>query len=386
VYAAWLGFGVQTMGDYPVDYAPAMNALLAGRIGVFFAHLPTNGAGGSLLLRAPAALMGKVLIGTQLAVFRFGALSCLLAVAWLGLVLARRLRLSGAGALAGACVVTLCVLSAAVLDAIRFGHPEEPLGAALCVGAVLLARGRRSGWAGMLLGLAVINKPWGVLAAPPVLLAARERRLVLAAAASAIAASWTAAAYALDPAHFGRIVLGASTSVVAHPVDLWWPLARLHTAPGVQSAYFPPHLVSAHARELAVALSVPPSLVLLARSRSRRSAADCLALLAFVFLVRCLLDPSNHVYYQVPFVVALTAWEAWLGRPPLLALLAVAGFWLIFHPISGTGSLTAQFVAYLAVTVPLAFVLGRAVIGAGGIFPGRDRHRGRQLLPRGVTT
>jgi Glycosyltransferase family 87 len=380
VYASWLGFGVQTTGDYRVDYAPAMNALLAGHVGSFFTHLPTNGAGGSVLLRAPAALLGKLVVGTQLAIFRFGALECMLLVGGLGLLLARRVR-TPMGRVA---VISGCVLSPMLLDAIRFGHPEEPLGAALCVGAVLLAGGGRSGWAGALLGLAVINKPWGVLAVGPVLLAARERRDVLAGAAGAIAVLWTAAAYALDPSHFGRIVLGASTSVVAHPVDLWWPLAHLHTAPGVEPAYFPPHPVSAHARELVVALAVPLSFALL--RRTRRSSADCLALLALLFLLRCMLDPSNHVYYQVPLLIALVAWEAWLRRPPLLALLATGGFWLVFHPISGTGSLTAQFVAYLLVSVPLLLTLGRAIRGPGGIVSRRDRDRSGQLLSHHATT
>src|SRR5437764_1708460 len=98
VFVAWAGFGMQTMGDYPVDYAPAMNALLGGHIGAFFGHLPTNGAGGSVLLRAPAAVVGKSVIGTQLAVFRFGALSCMLVVGGLGLFLARDLRVRDAAA------------------------------------------------------------------------------------------------------------------------------------------------------------------------------------------------------------------------------------------------------------------------------------------------
>jgi hypothetical protein len=91
VWVAWLGFGVQVGGDYPVDYGPAMNSLLAGHVGAFFVHLPTNGAGGSLLLRAPAAFAGKLLIGGPLAIFRFGALSCVLAVGGLGIYLARQL-------------------------------------------------------------------------------------------------------------------------------------------------------------------------------------------------------------------------------------------------------------------------------------------------------
>ena len=69
-------------------------------------------------------------------------------------------------------MVGLLLLAPAMLDAIRFGHPEEALGAVLCIVAVLLAGENRSTAAGLVLGLAIINKPWGVLALPPALLAA----------------------------------------------------------------------------------------------------------------------------------------------------------------------------------------------------------------------
>ena len=374
VYGAWLGFGVQTMGDYPVDYGAAMHALLGGHLGAFFANLPTNGAGGSLLLRAPAAMIGRLLVGGQLAEFRFGALACLLAAGALGMALAARMGRTGAPPIARACVLGLCVLAPVVLDSIRFGHPEEPLGAALCVAAVLLAASSRTGFAGIALGLAMVNKPWGVLAVAPVLLAARERQLRLLLGAAGICLSWTLAAYLGDQAHFGRIVAGASTSVVAHPVDLWWPLAHLHLAPGVEPAYFPPAVLASHARELAVLLALPLSLPLL--RRSQRSTDDCLALVALLFLLRCLLDPSNHVYYQVPFVLALTAWESRTHRYPVASLVATAGFFAIFHTISGTGSLTAQFLGFLVIALPLVAVLLR-----DAIFPRGDRHRGRQPVP-----
>jgi hypothetical protein len=361
VWVAWLGFRTQTTGDYQGDYAPAMNALLAGHVGAFFEHLPTNGAGGSLLLRAPAALAGKLLLGGQLAIFRFGALACMIVVGGLGLVLARGMRAAGSQPVARVAVIGLCLAAPAILDAIFFGHPEEPLGAALCVGAVLLAADGRSTLAGVVLGLAVINKPWGVLAIAPVLLAARGGRVRLAVVAGSIGAAWVASAWLASPAHFGRIVLGASTSVVAHPVDLWWPFAHLHTAAGVTPAYFPPRLISDHARELAVLLSIPLSIPL--ARRPERSVDACLALLALLFLGRCALDPSNHVYYQVPLVIALVAWEARSSGAPVLALLATAAFWLTFHTVSGTGSLNAQYAAYLATVLPLAAVLARPAMG-----------------------
>lgn len=207
----------------------------------------------------------------------------------------------------------------------------------------------------------MINKPWGMLAVAPVLLAARGGRAQICAIAGAIVSTWFGAAYVVSPAQFSRAVHGASTAVVAHPVDLWWPLARLHSAPGVTPAYLVPQPISAHARQLVLLLAAPLSLAL--AHRWTRGPESPLALLALLLLGRCLLDPSNHVYYQVPLVMAITAWEVASGRFPIRSLAATGGFWLVFHTISGTGSLTAQFVAYLAVALPLGATLLRPALG-----------------------
>jgi hypothetical protein len=390
VWVAWLGFRPQVMGDYPKDYAPAMNALLAGHLSAFFAHLPTNGAGGSLLIRAPGALLGKLLFGSQLAIFRFGALLCELVVGGVALMLARDMRAAGRSLAARATLVALFVLTPAVLDAIMFGHPEEAMGASLCIAAVVLAGRGRAALAGVVLGLAIINKPWGVLAVFPVLLAAPDARIKtnvqLILVALAVVAPWIAGAYLASPGHFSRTLFGASTSIVAHPVDLWWPLAHLHVAPGVEPAYFPPHIVSAHARTLAVLLALPLSMPLIVNPR-RRSIDASLALLALLFLLRCLLDPSNHVYYQVPFVLAAGAWEARRRGMPIVALLSLAGFWAVFHTLAGTGSLALQFAGYLAVALPLVALFGGVVFGGRpAIVQADDRHSISRGLSRGLAS
>jgi len=46
------------------------------------------------------------------------------------------------------------------------GHPEDILGAVLCVAAVLLAQRGSVQAAGFMLGLALINKSWAIIAAP----------------------------------------------------------------------------------------------------------------------------------------------------------------------------------------------------------------------------
>jgi hypothetical protein len=365
VYVAWLGFRVQSMGDYPRLFARSMEALLAGHVGVFFHQLPEDGAGGSVLLRAPGALLGKLLVGGRLAEFRFGALGSMLAVGGLGLWLARGMRAKGRPRVGRAAVVGLCVIAPALLDAIFFGHPEEPLGAALCVGAVLIAGSDRPVLAGVVLGLAIINKPWGVFAVPAVLLAAPGGRARIAGAAGMVAALWFAAAYLAAPGHFAHSL--SALSPVAHPEELWWPLAHLSAPPGVTPSYYLPDLVNAHARELAVIVAVGLSLPL--ARRSDRTMEDCLALLALVFLVRCVLDPNDHVYYHVPFLIALVAWEARTRGAPVLALLTTGLLWLVFHTVSGMAGVNVQFAAYAAVTVPLIVVLLRPVLGRAAIGP-----------------
>ena len=278
VWVAWLGFHVQTGGDYPVTFAPPMNALLDGHLGAFFNLLPNDGAGGSVLLRAPGAL-----------------------------------------------------------------------------------------------ALAIIDKPWALLAIAPTLLAAPHRRGRLGALAAAICAAWFGTAYVAAPGPFVHSLGGLS--IVAHPQELWWPVAHLARDPTVTPGYYLPALITDHARELVIALMVPLSIPL-ARRRDR-TASDCLALLALLLLLRSLLDPSNHVYYELPFVLALVAWEASWASAPLLSLLATGVLWLVFGPISWHQSETVQWLAYIAAMVPFIAVLARSA----GIVPSRDCDRRRRGIP-----
>jgi hypothetical protein len=371
VYVACLGFGVQTMGDYGPDFAPAMAALLAGHLHAFFASVPTDGAGGSIVLRAPAGLIAKVFGGGELGVFRAGAFECVLALGALGMVLAAGMRRRGASRLGRTAVVGLVVLAPLITGAVLFGHPEEALGAGLCVSSVLLA-GRRPALAGLLLGLAVVNKPWGALAAVPALLAApREGRVQLGACAAGLAVPWFAASALVAPHAFSR-VLGAVWPV-AHPVDIWWPLAAPTIAPGGMHVWFTPGFLGSHGRQLIVLIPVAATLAL--APFGERTPDRCLALLALAFLLRCLMDPSDHFYYHLPFVVALAAYEARTRSAPVLALLATALLWFVFHTVSGVASLNVQFLAYLAVALPLTAALvaellpGRVLLARAAIVP-----------------
>ncbi len=380
IWVAWLGGHPASLGDYGSEFAPAMNALLDGHLHAFAHLLPEDGAGGSVLLRAPGALAGKLLVGSQLAMFRFGALACELGAGALGLVLARDMRERGLPLVSRIATVGLCVLAGAILDAIFFAHPEEMLGATLCVAAVLLSGANRPTLAGVALGCALINKPWGVFAIAPVILASQSGLRRTGVGTVAVLAPWMALAYGLDPARVLHAVSTASSlAIVAHPVAVWWPLDHAVRQPGITPYYAPPRFLIDHAREIAVLLAIPLSVPLaLSRLAGLRPAASvnrrlshvrriavgdragtdaALALLALLFLLRCMLDPSNHVYYQLPFVFALLAWDSRVSRGPVRTMLATGLLWLVFHTISGIGSLSVQYAAYMLVTVPFAILL-----------------------------
>ena len=98
-----------------------------------------------------------------------------------------------------------------------------------------------------------------------------------------------------------------------------------------------------------------------------RSRDDVLLLLAVLLFGRCLFEPWNIDYYHAPFLLALATWEILRGRGlPLLSLAATAATWFSFmtwtdYEIYGN----ATYAMYMAWTLPLAFVLVRALL-----FPG----------------
>src|ERR1700691_6071536 len=166
---AWLGLYGFAWNDYEIEAQPAFNALTHGH-GLEFLRL-SPAYGGSLVERAPFALLPGLWGGGALAVYRMVALPCLLAGVALGVWLCAHMRAAGAKTLWRAVALGICVANPLTLQALELGHPEELLGACLCVAAVLLAVRGHSLWAGVLLGLAIANKEWALIAVGPVLLA-----------------------------------------------------------------------------------------------------------------------------------------------------------------------------------------------------------------------
>ena len=111
------------------------------------------------MLRSPFALLPEAWGGGDLAVFRSMAAPCIAAGALLGVFLWRRAAALGVGLAGRLAVLGLCAGNPLTLRALEIGHPEELLGAVLCVAAALAAGARRPLLTRALLGLAVVNKP-----------------------------------------------------------------------------------------------------------------------------------------------------------------------------------------------------------------------------------
>ena len=152
---AWLGLKSFAWSDYESESRPAFEALVHGHLTAFLQLAPAYG--GSLVERAPFALIPGLWGGGGLAVYRAVAVPCLLAAALLGIYLVARMRSEGRPLFARALALAVCVANPLTLRALELGHPEELLGACLCVAAVLLAASERPLWAGLALGLAVAN-------------------------------------------------------------------------------------------------------------------------------------------------------------------------------------------------------------------------------------
>jgi hypothetical protein len=356
--SAVVAFTARQSGDYYLDpdsgvgnsAGPALDALAEGRVGRALELQPWMGAF-SLILRLPFVALARALSDGDLLAYRAGVFPCVLALGLLGLAHRREMLARGASEAAGDIATAVCLLNPLTFLAIRAGHPEELLGAALCAGAGLAALRARAGLAGALLGLALATKQWALLAALPVLLAAPRERIRVVLIAAAVAAALTAPLLA----EAGRLVdnnRDAARARTNGPTNVWTPFAReqrrryfdgtqFRTATG----YRMPEGLSGFARGIVVVMPLP--LAWLFWRRRRPGDADALALLAVVLLLRCMLDPVNNGYYHVPFVLALACWEAITRRrAPVLALLASAAVWVSYEEMGSRDAITAVYAAW----------------------------------------
>jgi hypothetical protein len=363
---AWLGLKGFAWSDYESESQPAFEALTHGHFLGFLQLAPAYG--GSLVLRAPFALLPSIWGGGALAVYRMVALPCLLAVGVLGVWLATRMRSEGQSRLSAAVALALCAVNPVALYALELGHPEDLLCAALSIAALACACGKRPVWAGALLGLAFATKAWGLIALAPVLVvlpAHRPRAAVAAVVSAALVLAPLAWARPGDP--LGSSGAAATqTGALFQPWQAWWWIGSsskvVRNASGqVRAGYrAAPAWVSGIAHPLIVLLTIPLS-VLWLRMRSS-DPWDALGLLALLLLARCVLDPWDNIYYALPFLLALTAWETLARhRPPLLALLATMLVPLTFEVVPSYLSPDGQSAFFLAWSLPLAGLLACAL-------------------------
>ena len=392
---SWLGLQGFAWSDYDSEASGAFRALSAGDITGFLQQVP--GYGGSLVLRAPFAAAAAALGGGELAVYRAVSIPCLLAVALLGLVVVRRMGDRGGSTGARAVVLGLCVVNPVTIRGLEMGHPEELLCAALAIGALLAAIDRRTVLAAVLLGLAIASKSWAVLAIGPVLLAlaGHPRRLLALGIAGAVTAVVLAPIVLAGTEGGGGSTLVAAattTGQIFHPWHLFWFLGDnapgltgfggLPLRPGFRAA---PEWLMALTHPLIVALVVPLSLgwARVHRAAPRPGGEQLLLLLALLLLLRCVLDPWNAVYYELPFLLALLCWEALCrpGRPPVLALGASLANWLTFEVAPGSLSPDMQCVFYLAWSLPLVAWLGREAFASPVRLARRERRERARPAP-----
>lgn len=398
---SWLGLYSFAWNDYEVEAMPAMQALVHRDFARFAALAPAYG--GSLLLRSPFALLSNVWGGGPLAVYQAISVPCLIAGAALGGCLAMRMRSRGAGMLSQWVTFGLCAASPMTLAALELGHADALLGGCLCVAAVLLASEGRPISSGLLLGLAVGNGEWAVVAAGPVLLslpagASPSRQRVRCATAAVVAAAALLGPIALlSPAFVSSTSAAASTSsTIFQPWQLFWFLGvhgpAVHGLFGkVKVGYrTAPAWVGPISHPLIVAIGAALPLLLYLRRRR----PDALALLTLLMLLRCMLDTWDNAYYTLPFLISLTAWDSErlttsdadrltasdaerrvqrggssrvsAPQPALLALVTSVLCWTNFEWLPEHFSADAQAAFFLLWTVPLAGLLTVRLLATPG--------------------
>jgi Glycosyltransferase family 87 len=362
---ALLGLRTMAFTDYELEAEPALLALRHGDLSGFLHQLPAYG--GSLVLRAPFALLPRIWGGGDLALFRSMAAPCLLAAVALAVVLYAHARGVRAGAAAAWLALLLVAANPLTLRALEIGHPEELLGGALCVGAGLAAVARRPLLAGVLLGLAVANKPWAVLAVVPVvLMLAGGRRVALVTAVGVAALAVGPMLLFSDAAATSTVAVARTTGAIFQPWQLWWFLGE-HGGPvmgtfGEYAGYRTgPGWVGQISHPLVVLVPVALGLAV-ARRRGALGGADGFALLALCLHLRCLLDTWNTSYYALPAILALAAWEIHSRRPPFVTLAVTLLAWTCFELLPKVAAPDVYAAAYLAWSVPLACALGVSVL------------------------
>jgi len=341
----WGGFARKC--DFFVEAWPAYRALAHRHVVEFLRLGPAYF--GSLILRAPFALVASALGGGPKAVYFATALPCLIAAVIFGSWLAVQPRRHiGHGISSRVSPLVLCIFNPIILMCVIFGHPEDVLGAVLCIAAVLLSQRGAAGWAGLLIGLAVANKSWAVIVVPVVLAALpsgyRRALLVMSTTAGLILVpAILVRQHGIAPAGAATTLGSQVGSTFLYPQLLWW--------------FGPTSWIARNAHvDLVLVCGACTLLWWMTRFAGRWSPArdvdSLLLLLAFVLLLRAALDPWDNIYYHAPFLLALMAYES--RRTPWLTSICSAALLIVIPPaIISHISLDWRAGAYAIAVVPV---------------------------------
>jgi hypothetical protein len=343
--------------DYFVEAWPAYFSLRTAGVDRYLALMPAYSSFVALV-GTPSALLGAGMDWT----FRFNAIPGLLALAGLATALHVRER---SHALLAIVLVAGSPVAYLALDA---GHPEDLLAAAAATAGVLAAVRQKATLSAVLLTVAVLAKQTAVLALLPAALALPRPKLrVLAAPVVAALAIYGGLQFVRpEGAH-----AGVGAGAFFHPWQVWWPLgvpSPPEWAAAGHGEITSPAWLAPIPHPLIVALALPLSAAWWWRAGRDRPREDALALFALLALERCMLDPWNLGYYQLPLVLALVAWETEKRRPPVIALAVTAAIWLTFRTFEVRTGLAPMFM-YLAWTLPLGALLVRELYAK----PARER-------------
>ena len=340
--------------DFMDEAYPPYHALMRGDVGTFFDRLPGY-SGFTVVVGAPVALLTSLLGGAETMAFRLSALPGLLALAALAVAVAGPVRAAGNRnwplflLTAGGGVIAYAGL--------LYGHPEDLLATGLAVGAVLAARNGRVLVASLLLVGAVVSKQWAVIVILPAAMAAPRGGLRIAAAGIAGTLVLLGLQTQLGGAVHGTIT---NTGTLFHPHQIFWPFGDPATPEFTAAGHgerMGPAWLSPLTRPMIIGAAVLVAVAWWVRSGPERDRDDVFGVLALAFLLRCMLDPWNLVYYELPMIVSLAVWEARTGKAlPSLAIAASAATWfsfMVYDERTGNG----PYLLYLAWTVPLALGL-----------------------------
>ncbi len=313
-------------GDFKREVWPSYRLLVHGDIIGFIQTSPAYV--GSLVLRAPFALIASVFGAGTTGTYDATALPCVVAPALLAGWLFERRPKTATGRPRRVSPLDLFLVTPPAIISITLGHPEDILGAVLCVAAVLLAHRGSARAAGVLLAVALINKSWAVVVAPLVIaLMPPGRRLA--------GVSWTVllTSVVMVPLLAIRIT-GASGAVGT----LGGGVGQIFLVPQLLWFFGAQSWVAREAHILLVAVCWLTTAVwwwFQARDpRERPSIGTTLMILALVFFLRAVLDPWDNGYYFVPFMLTIVVYEDLRGGFPRFTWAFVVML-LVFVPAAG---------------------------------------------------